>query len=137
MTIDLLYAATHLVTTSRHGSPAMIRRCLRRDHGLHIPYATAEHLLDQMQEHGIVGPSQGSLARDVLMDYEQACEVLKPAHGSSWEDPAHLWGVLHPDSETVLPTSEVSARHLVACNDDRRLVRRETADSLWKEPKPA
>lgn len=137
MTVDLLYAAAKLVTESRFGSPAMILRCLRQDRDVHLTYSTAEHLLDQMQELGIVGPSKGSLARDVLMDYEQARAVLKPVHGASREDPPPLWGVLHPESGTVLPVPEAAARHLVACNDDRRLVRRATADSLWKDVDPA
>jgi DNA segregation ATPase FtsK/SpoIIIE-like protein len=87
MTLDLLYAATKLVTESRHGSPAMIRRRLRQDYDVHITYETAEHLLDQMQARGIVGPSKGSLARDVLMDYEKACTALRVVHGGSWGNP--------------------------------------------------
>lgn len=132
-TLDLLYAATKLVTESRFGSPSMIRRCLRQDRNVHITCATAENLLNQMQECGVVGPNRGALARDVLMDYEQACAALQPVHGSSWEGPSELWGVLHPESGTVLPVGEAGARHLVACNDDRRLVRRETPDSAWVE----
>lgn len=87
-TLDLLYAATKLVTERRHGSPAMIRRCLRQDYSLHVTYETAEHLLDQMQARGIVGPSQGSLARDVLRDYETASAALRKVHGGSWGNPA-------------------------------------------------
>lgn len=86
-TLDLLYAATKLVTEKRHGSPAMVRRCLRQDYDVHVTYATAEHLLDQMQSLGIVGPSKGAIARDVLMDYEQASKRLLPAHGGSWGNP--------------------------------------------------
>lgn len=87
-TLDLLYAATKLVTDSRFGSPSMIRRCLRQDYGVFLPFETCEHLLDLMERRGIVGPSRGSLAREVLMDYEQASEALRTRHGGSWGIPA-------------------------------------------------
>jgi hypothetical protein len=88
MTLDLLYAATKLVTESRFGSPAMLRRCLRQDYDVFVPYEICEHLLDVMEGRGIVGPSRLPLARDVLMDYEQASEALRAHHGGSWGHPA-------------------------------------------------
>lgn len=86
-TLDLLYAATKLVTEKRHGSPAMIRRCLRQDYNVFVPYEICDHLLDLMQTRGIVGLSKGAIARDVLMDYEQASQALRWHHGGSWGIP--------------------------------------------------
>lgn len=86
--IDLLYAATKLVTESRFGSPSMIRRCLRRDYDVSVPFEVCELLLDLMGRHGIVGPAHGSLAREVLMDYEQASQALRSSRGGSWGIPA-------------------------------------------------
>ncbi|CAL9664903.1 DNA translocase FtsK [Streptomyces sp. enrichment culture] len=86
--IDLLYAATKLVTESRFGSPSMLRRCLRRDYEVSVPFEICEHLLDLMERHGIVGPARGSLAREVLMDYEEASKALLSSRGGSWGVPA-------------------------------------------------
>ena len=87
-TIDLLYAATKLVTESRFGSPSMIRRCLRRDYDVFVPFETCEHLLDLMEGRGIVGPNRGALARHVFMDYSEASEALRSHRGGSWGVPA-------------------------------------------------
>jgi hypothetical protein len=86
--IDLLYAATKLVTESHFGSPSMLRRCLRRDYNVSVPFEICERLLDMMGHHGIVGPARGSLAREVLTDYEQASKTLQSSRGGSWGLPA-------------------------------------------------
>ncbi|MCX5145110.1 DNA translocase FtsK [Streptomyces sp. NBC_00338] len=86
--IDLLYAATELVTRTRHGSPAMLQRCLKNDHGVRITYKTALSLLDQMHDAGIVGPGQTSMGRQVLMESDDAVHALRSIHGASWSDAA-------------------------------------------------
>jgi hypothetical protein len=86
--IDLLYAATKLVTDSRFGSPSMLRRCLRRDYNVSVPFEVCELLLDIMGRHNIVGPAHGSKAREVLMDYGQASAALQSTRGGSWGIPA-------------------------------------------------
>lgn len=83
---DVLYAATRLVTESRFGSPSMLVRCLKKQ-GVRVTFGTAVNLLDQMNEAGIVGPAQGSLARDVLMNTEQAIQALRRQHGGDWTHP--------------------------------------------------
>ena len=38
---------------------------------LHLGYARAGRLIDQMEQHGIVGPYEGSKPRQLLMSYAQ------------------------------------------------------------------
>lgn len=57
---DLLRQAADLVTTTGFADPGNLQRRLR------IGYARAQQLLDQLEQQGVVGPSQGSIPRDVF-----------------------------------------------------------------------
>lgn len=118
---ELTEDAIAFIFKSKQASVSMLQRRFR------IGYNRAARIIDEIEEKGIIGPSDGSRPRQLLMTEEEYYGGYDDAADEAPEEPAAAEPavtqqepdpVIEPEPEIIEDTADTAAEHEMASEDD-------------------